>query len=175
MKELLPTSLEERKLLFNYGLFILFYNLFTFIIILLIGILLNEIKFTVLLMTLYIPIRIIIGGYHCKTITSCLIIFSLIIMCTIIFHKIHLESNIFHWNIPLYLFTIHNLLKKSRNKITNFVLIFFTIEFLLGFFNNLLGAASFYSVMLISSFYLVDLLMKYNLTKKTFEYPQTTG
>ena len=61
MKELLPTSLEERKLLFNYGLFILFYNLFTFIIILLIGRLLNEIKFTVLLMTLYIPIRIIIG------------------------------------------------------------------------------------------------------------------
>ena len=42
MEKLLPKSIEERKLLFNYGLFILFYNLFTFIIILLIGKLLNE-------------------------------------------------------------------------------------------------------------------------------------
>ena len=34
MEKILPTNVEERKQLFNYGLFILFYNLFTFVIVL---------------------------------------------------------------------------------------------------------------------------------------------
>ena len=84
MEKILPTNVEERKQLFNYGLFILFYNLFTFVIVLLIGRLLGEIKFIILLMTLYIPVRIIIGGYHCKRVTTCLMMFSLIIAITFI-------------------------------------------------------------------------------------------
>ena len=91
MEKILPTNVEERKQLFNYGLFILFYNLFTFVIVLLIGRLLGEIKFIILLMTLYIPVRIIIGGYHCKRVTTCLMMFSLIIAITIIFYKINLN------------------------------------------------------------------------------------
>ena len=50
MEKIFPTNVEARKQLFNYGLFILFYNLFTFVIVLLIGRLLGEIKFIILLM-----------------------------------------------------------------------------------------------------------------------------
>lgn len=114
MEKLLPKSIEERKLLFNYGLFILFYNLFTFIIILLIGKLLNEEQFIILLMTLYIPVRIIIGGYHCKKVSTCLLLFSLIITITIIFYKLNFKNILFYWNIPIFILIIYK--KRRFNK-----------------------------------------------------------
>lgn len=162
MEKLLPKSIEERKLLFNYGLFILFYNLFTFIIILLIGKLLNAEQFIILLMTLYIPVRIIIGGYHCKKVSTCLLLFSLIITITIIFYKLNFKNILFYWNIPIFILTLYSILNNKRNKIKNIALMIFVAEIILSFLNNIIGAASFYSVMLISIFYIANLIVKNN-------------
>ncbi|MFQ9252846.1 MAG: accessory gene regulator B family protein [Faecalibacillus intestinalis] len=166
MEKILPTNVEERKQLFNYGLFILFYNLFTFVIVLLIGRLLGEIKFIILLMTLYIPVRIIIGGYHCKRVTTCLMMFSLIIAITIIFYKINLKNLLFYLNISISILSIYYILKNERNKIKNIALMIFIVEIIISFLNNIIGDASFYSVMLISTFYIIDLIVrKYNSRK----------
>ena len=42
----------------------------------------------------------------------------------------------------------------------------FIVEIIISFLNNIIGDASFYSVMLISTFYIIDLIVrKYNSRK----------
>lgn len=163
MDNILPSNEKEQKLLFNYGLFILFYNLFTLLIVLLIGKIFNELFFTILLMLLYIPIRVIIGGYHCKKVSSCLTLFSIIIMSVIIFYKIDIKNIIFWWSIPVYFLTIYFVNKNNTKTITRYAMIFFIIECILSFSNSIFGSAAYYSVMLISCFYLIDIFLKNNI------------
>lgn len=58
-------------------------------------------------MLLHIPIRVIIGGYHCKKVSSCLTLFSIIIMSVIIFYKIDIKNIILWWSIPVYFLTTY--------------------------------------------------------------------
>lgn len=160
MNDILEISEEEEKLLFKYGLFILFYNVFTLFIVLLIGKLLNEMYFVLLLMIFYIPIRVIIGGYHCKSTTTCLLTFSLIIICTIMSYKLDLHNILVILSIPAYILTLYYVTQENTTKLTKFALILFTIEFILCFINNIIGHVAYYSIMLISLLYLINIIIR---------------
>lgn len=160
MYDISKLSKKDENLLFQYGLFILFFNIFTLLIVLIIGSIFNELFFTILLMLLYIPVRIIIGGYHCKKATTCLITFSLIIICIILSYKVNVKSTLFWLSIPLYFLTIYFIIRNKPTKKINCAMIFFTIEFILCFSNNIFSSASYYSIIMISSLYLVDIIIK---------------
>ena len=69
-----------------------------------------------------------------------------------IIEKFHIKDEA-NWNI-------------ARNKIKNIALMIFIVEIIISFLNNIIGDASFYSVMLISTFYIIDLIVrKYNSRK----------
>ena len=159
MNEILGINKEEEALLFKYGLFIIFFNIITMIIVLFIGKMLDEIYFTILLMILYIPIRIIIGGYHCKKFYTCLLLFSLIILCIIILYKIGMKYALFWLCFPTYLLTLSSLKKSKINRKIKFAMILYTIEFIVSFNKGILGTAAFFSLILVSIFYLVNIFI----------------
>ena len=69
-------------------------------------------------------------------------------------------------NISISILSIYYILKNERNKIKNIALMIFIVEIIISFLNNIIGDASFYSVMLISTFYIIDLIVrKYNSRK----------
>ena len=72
---------EESKNIYKYGFFVFFYNLFVIINIVIDGILLNEVYFTVVFLLFWIPYRVFIGGIHCSTATRCLCFFNLYYLC----------------------------------------------------------------------------------------------
>lgn len=159
MNEILGINNEEESLLFKYGLFIIFFNIITMVIVLFIGKMLDEIYFTILLMILYIPIRIIIGGYHCKKPYSCLLLFSLIILCIIILYKMDMKYALFWLCFPTYLLTLYSLKKNKINRKIKFAMILYTIEFIASFNKGILGTAAFFSLILVSILYLVNIFI----------------
>ena len=67
-------SNDEREL-YEYGLFVLLFNGFIVISIYIMGIVLNKYQLTLTFLLSFIPLRIQLGGYHCKTPLLCYISF----------------------------------------------------------------------------------------------------
>lgn len=158
MNEILGINNEEESLLFKYGLFIIFFNTINMLIVLFVGKRLDEIYFTSLFMMLYIPIRVIIGGYHCKKSYTCLILFSTIILCIIILYKMNIKYTLFWLSLPLYFFTLYLLKKRQISGKIKFATILYIVEFIVSFSNGVLGSAAFFSTILVSVLYLVNFI-----------------
>lgn len=71
---------KENINLFFYGIDVLWMNIIPVIIIIFISILLGDIVFGALFLLSFIPIRINIGGYHCKKVHNCIFVFTLIFL-----------------------------------------------------------------------------------------------
>lgn len=61
-----------------YGLEVVGFNLLSILTILCIGVLSKQIMFSILFLISFIPMRLVIGGYHCKSIINCEISFSIL-------------------------------------------------------------------------------------------------
>lgn len=74
--------------IYEYGIFVVLFNLLSIGAIIVLGILFNRLSFTLEFLLFYIPNRIIIGGYHCKTPQRCFITFissyAFILLCSYI-------------------------------------------------------------------------------------------
>lgn len=62
---------ESDRDIYEYGLFVLIFNMFIIISIIIIGILIGKYELSLFFLTFYLPIRILLGGYHCSTPTRC--------------------------------------------------------------------------------------------------------
>ena len=155
-------SKKEENLLIKYGLFILFFNILTYTIVLLIGKIFDELYFTIIFMILYSPIRILIGGYHCKKAHTCLLMFSLIITFIILLYKAKFKCYLFLICLPIYLC---NMFKHKKNSITIktiLIIIFLAIEFRMCFCKNIFSLASSYSINLTIFLYIFGTYFKNN-------------
>lgn len=115
---------EESKNIYKYGFFVFFYNLFVIINIVIDGILLNEVYFTVVFLLFWIPYRVFIGGIHCSTATRCLCFFNLYYLFALLLYK-YLNSNVLICiNIMLFCLQFY---KESNNLIFIFLWIVYVI------------------------------------------------
>lgn len=67
---------KEDVEIYEYGIFVVLFNLLSIGAIIVLGILFNRLSFTLEFLLFYIPNRMIIGGYHCKTPQRCFITFT---------------------------------------------------------------------------------------------------
>lgn len=79
---------KEDVEIYEYGIFVVLFNLLSIGAIIVLGILFNRLSFTLEFLLFYIPNRMIIGGYHCKTPQRCFITFTssyiIILFCSYI-------------------------------------------------------------------------------------------
>ena len=66
---------EKERASYQYGMDVLILNLIPIFIILVISVVTRNIKFGVIFLLFFIPVRINIGGYHCKKISNCTFLF----------------------------------------------------------------------------------------------------
>lgn len=100
--------------IYEYGLFVLFYNAFLIIDIIILSILFNKLNFTLLFLLFWIPYRILIGGSHCSTPFKCFIVFNLLYLFSIMLYslnciKLILLLNIIMFIIQLYFYKFKNI------------------------------------------------------------------
>ena len=69
---------EKERASYQYGMDVLILNLIPIFIILVISVVTRNIKFGVIFLLFFIPVRINIGGYHCKKISNCTLLFVLL-------------------------------------------------------------------------------------------------
>ena len=85
--------------IYRYGLFVILYNGFLIIDILLLGTIFNQLKFTCLFIIFWTPYRIFIGGSHCSTPIKCCIVFNIFFLVGILLYIMKLNNFIFVINI----------------------------------------------------------------------------
>lgn len=90
---------DESKEIYLYGIYVIVFNLIVVVDILLIGFILNQLKYSIYFLIFWIPYRIFVGGSHCSTPSRCIIVFSLLhilgIMIFLNFRNIIYFLNIF--------------------------------------------------------------------------------
>lgn len=77
---------REEADIYKYGLFVLNFNLLIIFSFLLQGFLSSQLKFTVLFLAFYLPLRIYLGGYHCETPQRCFIVSNIFYFFILILH-----------------------------------------------------------------------------------------
>lgn len=118
---------KEDAEIYEYGIFVVLFNLLSIGAIIVLGILFNRLSFTLEFLLFYIPNRMIIGGYHCKTPQRCFITFTSSYIIILISTYIIPYSNILYLiSILLYIFLLIMHFKTQKS-----FKIFFTLCFII--------------------------------------------
>lgn len=144
--------LEEDKEIYDYGIFVLFFNLLCLVSMFFLGYLCKQMIFTIIFLLFYLPNRIIIGGYHCKTPKTCYLVFNLIFMLILVCNKLSLFNCFTIYSITLLIYIIYLVsVLTHNNKYKKIVfIIFITFIVATGLVYNLRSA--FVSSVLLNSF-----------------------
>lgn len=107
--------LENERHIYNYGLFVIYFNLLCLFSILLQGCLFGQIKFTIIFLLFFLPYRLMIGGFHCKTPKQCLIIFNLTFFLCLVLHVFNIFENryVFMLGIIIYYMYIYHVIHSN--------------------------------------------------------------
>lgn len=79
-------SVEDSEI-YKYGIFVLLFNLSSILSIILLSVFFDSLPFTLLFLCFFIPIRIIIGGFHCKSAKNCFISFIITYLVILLLSK----------------------------------------------------------------------------------------
>lgn len=101
--------LEEDRDIYEYSLSVIVFNIFSVAVSVLLGILVNQSFFILIFFLSFIPFRIFIGGYHCKTPARCFIAFQIIILLILCFNQ-KIDVQMLKLMMGLFLFVlVHNI------------------------------------------------------------------
>lgn len=104
---------EKSREIYEYGLLSLFLNVSNILSILIISFYLKKTSFGFLFLLSFVPIRIILGGYHCQTALRCFFSFSAVY----IFHLLILEQiKIYNISLTILICIILIILPSNVNK-----------------------------------------------------------
>lgn len=119
-----------------YGIKSIIFNLTSVISILVLSILLNDLYVGLFFLMFFIPLRMILGGYHCKNAISCFVCFNLLYIFTY-FLSITLNRNL-SYCLLIYLFLCENYISHSKR-----------------YLNSYKGKAFFYKNILILTYFII--------------------
>lgn len=128
--------------IYKYSLFVISFNFICIFSLIFWGCLFNLLNFTLLFILYYLPIRIYIGGFHCKTPLKCFLLFNssyIVILISYFFLNSYFNQK-YALIISLILFFTYFLLKSKSDK-SKFLFIIIIIELLfLNLFPNSLDS-----------------------------------
>lgn len=150
---------EDEKEICYYALFVILFNLFLISSIFVVGIIINKFVFSVYFLLFFIPIRILLGGFHCKTVKKCYFSFMSIVIITFLFDEMINLKYYEYLNILSLLLIIYSYLNLvfAEGKIRKcciilfFILIIYAIIFI---YYPFLQKYIMYSFLLNSLFYI---------------------
>ena len=116
---------EDDKEIYDYGLFVVVFNLLSITSIVLLGMIFKRTLFTFYFLLFYLPNRMIIGGYHCKTPLSCFLTFTLSYSIILILSYIVVSyENLYIASVIIYLLLLLLFFKRSKSFIKSLITIF---------------------------------------------------
>lgn len=153
--------LEEDKEIYDYGLFVLIFNFLCLASMFFLGYLCQQIGFTIGFLLFYLPNRIIVGGYHCRTPKTCYMLFNLIFMLILVCNKLDLFNSfpIYIFSILIYIIYLVSVLTHD-NKHGKIILVIFTIFITATGLIDILRSAFVSSVLLNSFLYNISAHIK---------------
>lgn len=149
---------DEDIPIYKYAIFVVFFNLICVSLYLIVGILTNKLTDTFIFLVFYAPIRVIIGGFHCKTPLRCLCFTSTsYYLLVLLSNKIYFSNYSFPILLLLTLSVAHFLLNNIyHNRSTCLYLcLIFVIEYLLYVYNPHLNTSILSSWIMCSFLYLI--------------------
>lgn len=78
---------EDEVEIYEYGIFVTWFNALCIFIPICTGTLAGEFNFTILFFLFFIPIRILLGGFHCKKPQTCICCFELLFIISLLLYK----------------------------------------------------------------------------------------
>lgn len=113
---------EDDIEVYDYAMFVIIFNLLTLVTLICIGILFNQLSFTIMFLLFYLPNRIFIGGYHCKTPLTCYLTFTSIYLVILISNSIMKVDALYIPTVIVCFFYLlfsfkYNIVKKNLNTI----------------------------------------------------------
>ena len=119
--------------IYEYGLFVLWFNFIIIFSFLLQGIITSHFVFTILFLIFYLPLRIYLGGYHCKTPKRCFILSNIFYFTILILYKYFSKLYIFALFTIIIVYFIHH----KYNNHNYILLIIIIIEIMLSTISTL--------------------------------------
>lgn len=144
--------------IYEYGVFVIKFNLLCIMTIIAMGYIFDQTVFTFYFLIFYVPIRVLLGGYHCKKPVSCYLTFNFIFLIILILNCLNIYNKIISViGILLYLFAIsHNIVKKNFEK-SNFFLYTISAIFIIMFFLSNCTIYIAYALLLNALLYILNL------------------
>lgn len=118
-----------------------------------VGYIFEQLTFSVLLLLFYLPLRISLGGYHCKKALNCFCFFTFILIILNFFEQNRFEKIIFIIDIILIVFYFFHQKELTKKMIGNVILIGY-FYYLISFQNNSL----IYAIFLCLGLYFLQLM-----------------
>lgn len=88
---------EDERSIYEYALFVGWFNILCILVVLIIGAILHELKTSCIFLLSFIPIRVLSGGFHLKSPLKCICFFSICYTIVLLFYL-----NFGFINIPLF-------------------------------------------------------------------------
>lgn len=99
-------SQEYDKEILQYGLGVLIYNFITIVILFLMSILFQNLKFGLIFIPIFCLLRMTIGGFHCKKLHTCLMLMITLYSLILILIETHNYRTLLHTIAPLLIFSL---------------------------------------------------------------------
>lgn len=84
----------REKEIYYYGLFVLLFNVIILISFIFVGYMCGKLYDAIMFLVFFMPLRLYIGGYHCKTPQKCFIVSNLVFLLSIF--SVHIFENFFY-------------------------------------------------------------------------------
>lgn len=146
--------LAEEREIYDYGMFVFVFNSLCIISILFLGALCHQVVFTSAFFLFFIPNRMVIGGYHCKTPETCYITFNLIFIFILLCNQLNIFSFfiIYIFCILIYICYLKAVFKHDNNN-RKLIVILFVSSISITVFVDILRPGFIFSVLLNSVLY----------------------
>ncbi|WP_349814264.1 accessory gene regulator B family protein [Thomasclavelia cocleata] len=151
---------------YEYGLFVLLFNLLNIFSVIIIGFLLNQTLVSIIFLITFIPVRIFAGGFHFKSATMCCLFFNSCLFFILLLSKLSIYPSVL---IPvlcilaLLLGTYFEYISRLKVLIPLHFILF--IEFILIFQNNNQLNIIFYSIIFNTILYFTQKLINFYKSK----------
>ncbi len=129
--------LEEDLEIYKYSMFVILFNMSSILSIIILSAVFNSLQFALLFLCFFIPIRITIGGFHCKNEKSCFISFLITYIFILFFSRIFcIDIYCLYIGLISIILIITLFINSKKNSIFKILLILFSIIMCFFVFTN---------------------------------------
>lgn len=149
-----------------YGLFVIITNTISYISVLTFGFIMNELYDTFILLMYYSPMRMILGGFHCKTALKCFICFNAMFIVSILLIPYLKKVLYLKIIVSVSIILIFLLVLKYEKKYKKGKLIIITIYFVLLILLNKTSIVLYLSIIINVFLYLLAFIKHNRVERK---------